>query len=235
MGIGANTAIFSIPDARLLRPLTYERTEDLVSIGGGSAGELLGLRERLNAFREIAAYRPQQYALDNGGEVTRMYGAAVTPNLFRTLGVAPMIGSAFTDEQGVAGKNMVVILSYRLWQREFGGAADVVGKRVLLEAAPFTVVGVMPPDFRYPSHTAQFWVPLTFNRQNAGAHWAVQNLVFMGRVKPGVTVEAAIADVRATWPTMRRLNPLWDPGESYGRDVAPSALQERMIGAPKSL
>jgi predicted permease len=130
---------------------------------------------------------------------------------------------------------MVVMLSYRLWQREFGGAPDVVGKRVLLEAVPFTVVGVMPPDFRYPSHTAQFWVPLTFSPQNVGVHWAVQNIIFMGRTKPGVTVDAAIADVRAAWPTMRRLNPLWDPGDSYGRSIAPSGLQERMIGAPKSL
>ena len=235
LGIGANTAIFSVVNALLLQPLPYDRPEELVSIGGGSGGEFFALRERLHAFEELAAYRPQQFALDNGGEVTRIYGAAVTPNLFRTLGTSPMVGTGFTDEQGVAGKNMVVVLSHRLWQREFGGARDVVGKRVLLEAVPFTVIGVMPPDFRYPSYTAQYWVPLTFNRDNPGAHWAVQNIVFVGRIKTGMSLEAAIADVRATWPTLRRLNPLWDPGESYGRDPPTTPLQERMIGAPKSL
>jgi putative ABC transport system permease protein len=235
LGIGANTAIFSVVHALLLRPLPYRQPQELVSIGAGSGGEFFALRDRLRTFREIAAYRPQQYALDNGGAVTRMHGAAVTPNLFKTLGVTPMMGSGFTDEQGVPGKNLVVILSYRLWQREFGASPDVVGKRVLLEAVPFTVVGVMPSDFRYPSYTSQFWVPLTFNPQNAGAHWAVQNIAFLGRVKSGLSADAAIADLRSTWPTMRRLNPLWDPGESYGRDVPATPLQERMIGAPKPL
>jgi putative ABC transport system permease protein len=204
LGIGANTAIFSVIDALLLRPLPYERPEELVSIGGGSGGEFLALRERVNAFSALAAYRPQQYALDNGGEVTRLIGASVTTNLFRTLGVAPMLGTGFVDEHAIEGKNAVVLLSHRLWMREFGGAPDVIGKRVLLEAAPFTVIGVMPPDFRYPSHTTQYWVPLTFYPQNPGAHWAVQNIMFIGRAKTGVSLDAAIGDLRATWPTLRR-------------------------------
>lgn len=235
LGIGANTAIFSVVDALLLRPLPYQRPEELVSLWVGSGGEFLALRERLRSFSELAAFRPQQYALDNGGEVTRLNGASVTPNLFRTLGVSPMLGTAFTEEQGAAGSSFVVVLSYRLWQREFGGAPDVIGKRVLFEAAPFTVIGVMPPDFRYPSHTTQYWVPLAFNPQNLGAHWAVQNIAFIGRAKRGVALAAAIGEVRATWPTMRRLNPLWDPGDTYGRNVPAAPLQERMIGAPKSL
>ena len=235
LGIGANTAIFSVVHALLLRPLPYADPQELVSIGTGSGGEFVGLRERLRSFEEIAGYRSQQFALDNGGEVTRIYGASVTPNLFRTLGVSPLIGTGFGDSDGETGRTMAVILSHRLWQREFGGAPDIVGKRVLLEAVPFTIVGVMPPDFRYPSHTTQYWVPLRFNPDNPGAHWAVQNIVFMGRVKKGVSVDAAVADIRTTWPTLRRLNPLWDPGETYARDVPATALQERMIGAPKSL
>jgi predicted permease len=237
LGIGANTAIFSIVDALLLRPLPYERPEELVSIGTGSAGEFLGLKERLRTFSEVAAYGPRQYALDFGGgtDVTRLNGAAVTTNLFLTLGASPMIGTTFASDADVTGKNYVVILSHRLWQQQFAGRPDVVGKRLLIEAVPYTIIGVMSPDFRYPSNTTEFWVPVTFDPRNMGAHWAVQNGIFIGRVKPGVAVETAVQDVRATWPTMRRLNPLWDPGETYGRDVQPAPLQERMIGAPKKL
>jgi predicted permease len=237
LGIGANTAIYSIVDALLLRPLPYERPEALVSIGTGSAGEFLALRERLRTFSEIAGYGTREYAVDFGSrsDVTRLDGAAVTTNLFRTLGAAPMIGTTFSDDAAIVGKNYVVVLSHRLWQREFGGRPDVIGQRILIEAVPHTVIGVMPSDFRYPSNTTEYWLPLTFNPQNVGAHWAVQNGIFIGRVKPGTSLEAAIQDVRSTWPTLRRLNPLWDPGEEYRRDVRPAPLQERMIGAPKQL
>jgi predicted permease len=235
LGIGANTAIFSIVDALLLRPLPYERPEELVSIGMGSAGEFVALRERLHAFAEISAHVPSQYAVDNGSEVTRLDGAVVTTNLFHTLGATPMLGSGFAPDAEVVGKNYVVILSHKLWQRQFSGAADVVGKRVIIEAVPHTVIGVMPPDFKYPSNTTEFWLPLTFNPQNPGAHWAIQNKVFIGRVKGGMPLDAAIRDLRSTWPKLRYLNPLWDPGERYRLDVAVAPLQERMIGAPKQL
>ena len=237
IGIGANTAIFSIVDALLLRPLPYERPEELISIGAGSGGEFLGLRERLRTFSEVAAYGSRQYAVDfgNGSDVTRLNGAAFTPNVFRTLGVAPLIGSTFPDDGAIIGKNYVVVLSHQLWQRQFGGSPDVIGKRIAIEAVPHTVIGVMPADFRFPSSTTEYWILQTFNPQNLGAHWAVTAGNFLGRVKPGVSPEAAISDVRSTWPTMRRLNPLWDPGERYGSGVQPAALQEHMIGAPKSL
>jgi predicted permease len=237
VGIGANTAIFSIVDALLLRPLPFERPEELISVGVGSAGEFVGLRERLRTFSEVAAYGPRQYALDFGGgsDVTRLNGAAVTTNLFRTLGAAPMIGRTFSDEADIAGKNYVVILSHKLWQRQFAGSRDVIGKRLLIEAVPHTIIGVMPPDFRYPSNTTEYWLPLTFNPANVGSYWAVQDKFIIGRVKPGVAPEAAVQDVRTTWPTMRRLNSLWDPGEKYGLDVRPAPLHERMIGAPKNL
>jgi putative ABC transport system permease protein len=235
LGIGANTAIFSVVDALLLRPLPYTRPQELVSIGGGSAGEFLALRERLRSFSDLAAFGPRQYAIDNGTNVERLPGAAVTPNLFRTLGAAAMVGSTFAPDAGDRGKNNVVVLSYRLWQRQFGGASDLVGKRILIDAEPFTVIGVMPEDFRYPSNTTEYWLPIVFNPQNVGPHWALQNGIFIGRVKHGVSLEAATNEVRSVWPTMRRLNPLWDPGDQYGRNVQPVPLQERMIGAPKRL
>ena len=235
LGIGANTAIFSIVDALLLRPLPYERPQELVTIGTGSSGEFLGLRDRLKAFSQIAAYRPSQYAIDNGTDVTRLDGASVTPNLFHTLGVSPAIGNTFPADAETPGKDFEVILSYRLWQREFGGTSSILGKRILIEAVPHTVVGVMPPDFRFPTSTTEFWVPLSFNPRNAGATWGIANGVFIGRVKAGLSVAAATGDVHATWPTLRHLNPLWDPGPEYRTEVHSAPLQDRMVGAPKSL
>jgi hypothetical protein len=156
----------------------------------------------------------------------RTVGIATTPNLFRTLGVSPALGAGFTDENGIAGKNQVLVISYRLWQGQFGGAKDIVGKRILADGVPHTIVGVMGAEFHYPAATTDYWMPLVFNAANVGAHWAVQNGQFIGRLKSGVSVEAAKREVKTVWPTLRHLNPLWDPGDQYGRDANPTALQE---------
>lgn len=235
LGIGANTAIFSVVNALLLQPLPYARSEELVFIGEGSAGEFLGLKERLRSFSEIAGYGYRQFSVDNGTEVLRTPGVATTPNLFRTLGVSPAIGAGFTDANGVAGNNHVVIISHRLWQRQFGGEAGIVGKRVNVDGIPHTVLGVMGPDFHYPAMATEYWLPLILNPANVSAHWAVGGGQFIGRVKTGTSLAAAAADIRAAWPTMRLLNPMWDPGERYGVDANPLPLRETMIGAPKSL
>ena len=235
LGIGANTAIFSIVDALLLRPLPYARPHELVFIGGGSGGEYLALKERLHSFEEVATYSSRQLAIDDGRDVVRVPAVAVTPNFFRTLGVSPALGTGFAAENGVAGKNYVAVITHRLWQRQFGGAPDIIGKRVIIDQTPVTVIGVMDPDFHYPSNTTEVWFPGVFNPTNLGGHWAVQNTMMFGRVKPGISVEAARQDVKTTWPTLRRLNPLWDPGDQYALDANPVALQERMVGAPKTL
>ena len=147
LGIGANTAIFSVIDALLLRPLPYTRPQELVFIGNGSAGEYLALRERLDAFQEVAAYASRQLSIDDGREAVRTIGVTVTPNFFRTLGISPMLGTGFVDEHGVAGKNFVMVITHRLWQRQFGGATDIIGKRVTVDGMPVTVIGVMDPEF----------------------------------------------------------------------------------------
>jgi putative ABC transport system permease protein len=235
VGIGANTAIFSVVDALLLRPLPYLRPQELVSIGSGSAGEFLGLRERLKTFAEVAGFSPKRYSIDDGRDAVRLTGAAVTTNLFRTLGVSPVVGTAFGDEASIPGNDTRIILSYGFWQRQYAGQLDAIGRRLLVDGVPFTVVGVMAEDFHYPSNATQYWLPLAFNPSNLGSHWGVFDCRFIGRVKPGVTVQQAEREVREVWPTMRRLNPLWDPGPMYGKGRDPKGLQATMVGAPQTL
>jgi putative ABC transport system permease protein len=235
LGIGANAAIFSLVNAVLLRPLPYVRPEQLMSIGSGSGGEFLALRERLRSFSQIAAYVGQTHPIDDGQDAQRMEGAAITTNLLPMLGVSPLVGRGFNEDEGRQGNNAVLILSYGLWQRQFGGSPDVVGKRILVEGIPHTVIGVMPAEFRFPSKDVQYWQPYAFNPANLPHHWAIGGKTFIARLVPGVTRSQAQRELQSVWPTLRRLNPLWDPGPEYGRNVTVSSLQDHVVGSARDV
>jgi putative ABC transport system permease protein len=230
IGIGANAAIFSVVNAVLLRPLRYTRPEQLVSIGTGSNAEYQLLNERLRSFSDVGSYFSLTHPVDDGEEALRVEGAAMTTNMLRLLGVQPLFGRDFVPEDGMLGANTALLLSHALWQRQFGGARDVIGKRVLVEGIPHTVIGVMPEDFRFPTKDAQYWQPYAINPQNTGYNWAVGDKSIIGRLRPGVTIERAQDDVRDVWPSLRKLNPLWDPGPEYRRDVAVAPLQTDIVG-----
>jgi predicted permease len=235
LGIGANAAIFSVVDALLLRPLPYARPQELVSLGGGSAGEYLALRERLRSVGQMAAWVEQTHPIDDGHESVRAEGAAMTTNMLSLLGVSPAMGRGFAEQDAVIGNNAVVIVSHGLWQRRFGGAADVIGRRVNIEGIPYAIVGVMPASFKFPNKTTEYWQPYAFELRNQGLIWAVGGKRFIGRLAPGATLAQAEREVRTVWPSLRRLNPLWDPGESYGREATVKPLQDQIVGSARSL
>ena len=230
LGIGANAAIFSVVHAIVLQPLPYAHPEQLVSIGTGAAGEFLALRERLRSFSQLAVWVEQTHPIDVGDESLRVEGAAVTTNLLPLLGVSPQLGRGFVPEEGLVGKNNVLLISNALWRRSFGAARDVIGRRILVEGVPHTIVGVMPDDFHFPSVTTQYWQPGAFNPANVGGTWGVWDKKFIGRLAPDVTLAQARREVRDVWPTLRPLNPLWDPGADYRRDVSPTPLQDSVVG-----
>jgi putative ABC transport system permease protein len=235
LGIGANAAIFSVVEALVLRPLPYARPHELVSLGSGSAGEYLALRERLRTVQQLAAWVEQTHPVDDGHEAVRAEGAAVTTNLMGMLGAGPMMGRAFTEQDAVIGNNTVVIISHGMWLRRFGGAADVVGRRLNIEGMPYTIVGVMPSSFNFPNKNTDYWQPYAFDLRNAGVIWAVGGKKFIGRLAAGATVEQARREVRTVWPSLRRMNPLWDPGDSYRRDAAVTPLQDNIVGSTRPL
>jgi predicted permease len=229
LGIGANAAIFSVLNAVVLQPLPYRQPERLVNIGSGSAGEFIGLRDRLKSM-ELAAWTSETHPVDDGHEAMRVEGTAITVNTLALLGVRPALGRDFTSSDAILGNNSVLLISHGMWQRMFGGARDAVGKRISVEGVPCTIIGVMPESFHFPSKQSEYWQPYAFNPRNPGLTWGIGGRKFIGRLAPNVTLEQARREVADVWPTLRHLNPLWDPGESYRKETSVTALQQDIVG-----
>jgi putative ABC transport system permease protein len=236
LGIGANTAIFSVVNAVVLQPLPYREPDRLVTIGNGSLGEYLALRDRLHAVVDLAAWTPTTHPVDlGGGDAMRLNGAAITTNLLPLLGVSPIIGRAFTKAEGTFGNGNVVMVSHELWQREFGGARDVVGRTISIEGSRFTIVGVMPSSFHYPSDDVEYWQPYVVSPSNLGLLWGVNGKRMIGRLAPNATLVQARMELQSVWPSLRRSNPLWDPGPEYGTRSSVTPLQAQLVGSARAL
>lgn len=235
LGIGANTAIFSVLNAVVLRPLPYAHPDRLVTLGQGSSGEYLALRERLRTVTDLAEWDPTTDPVDDGRDALRLTGVAVTPNLMPLLGAAPMIGRGFTPNDGAVGNNHVLLLSAATWRRDFGGSHEVIGRKVTLGGLPYTIIGVMPPSFRYPSADIQYWRPYAIDRANIGLMWGVGGKQFVGRLAPNATLDQARHEVSTAWPSLRAANPIWDPGPDYRRDATVTPLKSNLVAASASL
>src|SRR5262245_10517520 len=169
LGIGANSAIFSFVNAVLLRPLPLREPEQLVKIwenkpdmiqGTTSIPNLKDWREQNDVFTGIAAYQFSNFSLPGRDYPERVFGVTASANFFDVVGVAPQAGRVFQEGEDRPGATRVVMISARLWQRNFGADPGVVGKQIILNGENHTVIGVMPAHFRFPSRLADVWVPL---------------------------------------------------------------------------
>ncbi|HVD92156.1 MAG TPA: ABC transporter permease [Vicinamibacterales bacterium] len=227
IGIGANTTIFSVASAMLLRPLPgLAEPERLVDIGRTQDGKgfdttsypnYRDVRERVTTLSEVVAYRiePQPISLGNGQDAERIYGAPVTGNYFRALGTQPVRGRLFTDEDDKRGGPAVAVISYELWQRHFAGAADTVGRLVTFNGHQVAIIGITPPGFQGTTlMRADAWLPLALasigtprfgERLFTDRHavWLVMN----GRLKPGVSIAQANAELDAIAVSLRKEYP----------------------------
>ena len=239
LGIGANTAIFSVLNAVLLKPLPFAQPERLVYAEGMSlqSGEKGGsisppdfrdIRAQNRSFTQFAAMQSASYAITGEGEPERATGVRVTANFFDTLGVAPMLGRAFLPEEEQQGRNSVAVLSYGLWQRRFGGDASVVGKTITLSGQPFTVVGVAPQSFQYP-RTAQLWTALALESKDMSVR-RFHFLSGIGRLKDGVTIQQAQDEITNITRQLERQYP--DSNADYGMGL--TLLPERTVGEMRS-
>ncbi|MDB4875800.1 MAG: permease [Gemmatimonadetes bacterium] len=238
LGVGANTAVFSIVDAVLLRALPYPNPEQLAAVAGAGAvlAEATRIRELSRSFTDVATYRATSVGLSGDGEPERLDVTAVSANLFSTLGVGAAMGRTFAGDENVAGHTNVVVLSNGLWIRRFGGDRRVVGRNILIEGAPFTVVGVMPADFAFPSRDTQLWLPYTLPASRSGMFWGYGGYQIVGRLRAGVTAAAAQQELRVVMEQIRHENPIWTPGPAYvdqQSKVAP--LQQQLVGTAQTM
>jgi predicted permease len=206
LGIGANTAIFSLINTVVLRPLPYKDANRLVTVWGynrtrGFDTDLVSpldfadWRSQNHVFEGMGASTDVTYTLTGAGEPALIIAYAFSADYFHVLGVPPLLGRTFLAEEEEAGKNHVAILSYSLWQNRFGLNPAIVGQSITLDGTAYTVVGVMPRDFTYPSMT-ELWTPLTIGPEAAGDR-AYRYLRVMARLKPGVTLQQAQTEMNA--------------------------------------
>ncbi|HMV82599.1 MAG TPA: ABC transporter permease [Blastocatellia bacterium] len=205
LGIGANTAIFSVINTVLLKPLPYKDADRLVAVWGKllrtdqvelSPREMADFRERSRVFAQFAASERSNLNLTGNGDPVRLEGQAVTANMFSMLGASPLLGRTFTAEEDKANAR-VAVLSYGLWQKRLGGKADAVGKPILLDGKSYEVIGVMPGEFQFPppgtnNLPGEIWVPRSLETETRlDAH----NLFAIGQLNAGATFAQARAEM----------------------------------------
>ena len=235
LGIGANSAIFTVVNSVLLQPLRFLKPDQLVvvrdrNLKAGfpqfslSPGNYLGYRDQNHSFTGIAAMGGAGFNLAASGEPERLRGTRVTANFFDVLGRKPALGRPFTAQEMELGRQHVVILSHGLWQRRFAGSRDVLGQTLKLNDELYTVVGVMPADFQFPARV-EIWTPLSMNLadwQQRGGHY----LGGIGRLKEGATLAGAQADLNAIAAQAERQY----PNSNSGWDTTLGSLQEASVG-----
>jgi len=242
LGIGANTAIFSVVNAILLRPLNYKNPDQLVLINHNypkldlkasvSAPGYVHYRDHAQSFESVAAIGGWNVNLTGTGEPERLQGMAITSNLFHTLGEEAAHGRVFLPEEDQLGHNRVALLSDGLWQRRFGSDPGIVGKTITLNGESYTVVGIMPPSFRLGSEFGQpsdIWSPIGFtNEQLAPGNLTNESLTVIARLKPNVTFQQAQAEMDTIAANLRQQ---YMPGmDASGWGLALQSLQEFVVG-----
>jgi len=234
LGIGANTAIFSVVSAALLRPLPYPEPDKLVVVGEWriregvknvvAPADFLDWRARNQVFTNIAAKNEISVDLSEGNEPESVRAGLVSASFFEVLGVKPMLGRGFLAEEEQAGRNRVVIMNHDLWQRRFGADRNIVGRRISLSGVSVEVVGVLPPSFRFPNEELALWLPLvTTGQQTRSNH----SLAVYARIKPGVTLSQARAEMERIGEQLRQEY----PQENSDHTVFVIPFHEQISGA----
>ncbi|MFP5264641.1 MAG: ABC transporter permease [Blastocatellia bacterium] len=238
LGIGANSAIFSVVNAVLLRSLPYDAPERLVMVWGTtpqadrasvSPADFLDYRERNDVFEQVAAFTAGGFTLTGAGDPEQIRGARVSADFFSVLGARPALGRAFRAEDDEPGAARVVVFSQKLWQRRFNSDEGIIGKNVILNGQGFTVVGIMPAEFQFTipgifRSPAELWTPSALVKDNStrGNHY----LRVIGRLKLGVSLERAQAGLAAIAGQLQQEY----PSTNMGMGVRLVGLHEQIVG-----
>jgi putative ABC transport system permease protein len=230
LGIGANTAILSVVNAVLLRPLPYADADRLAVIlhdgrNPVAPANFLDWRKQTRSFTDMAAAEFWTPNLTGGSNPEHLSGLHVTSGLFQLLGVPPLLGRTFGPSDDVEGNDRVIVLGHGLWQRRFGGDPSIVGRQIPLDGVPYTVVGVMPPSFRFApfwATRAELWAPLVFGERTTSR--TSNSLRVFARLRTGTTLPQARTDLGALTSRLEREN----PGTNRGVTLTP--LKQKVVG-----
>ena len=225
LGISANTAIFSVVDSVLLRPLPYSNPSRLVRVreippGGGqfaiAPGNYIDWTQQTKTLK-LAAYQAIPLNLTGSGEPMRVRAARVSASLFSILGVQPMAGRTFLSSEDQEGRSHVVLVSYGLWKSRFGGESSLAGKTLNLDSVPYTVVGIMPRGFHFPEES-EVWVPMAFQARERSAHGA-HYLQAVARLAPGAKLDQARSEMDTLAGRLQQQYP--DSNKGWGVRLTP--------------
>jgi len=235
LGMGASAAIFAFVDAALIKPLPYAEPTRLVDVteslalfprGNLSYADYVDWKRMSTVFSSFAAYTGEGYGLKTATGAEPVPGMRVSVGFFRTLGVAPILGRDFEDGEDVAGAAPVVMLRYSTWQKRFGGRASVVGQTANLSGTAYTIVGVLPRDFQFAIRdNAEFWTPLQPTNE-CEKRRSCHNLIAVARLKDGVTVEAARAEMKRIAAQLEGQY----PDSNRGQGASVMGLSEASVG-----
>ena len=234
LGIGVNTAVFSVFNGVLLRPLPYPEADRLTMVWMDNRGENIreditsypnyrDWRDQGSSYGQLAAYTSNAFTLTGADEPERLSGAQATANFFDVMGVRPLLGRVFTEAHETPGRDAVALISHGLWQRRFGGAPNVLGRTIVLNGRSHEIIGVMPGTLGVPAD-AELWTPLAPEptlREARGSFW----LPVIGRLKPGVPVEQAQAEMSGI---AARLEQAYPGNRGFGINVVP--LHRHLVG-----
>lgn len=208
--IGANTALFSVVHNVLLRPLPVPESDRIVLMAnaypgaGAEVGTNSGVPDYYDRLRDTTVYEEQalfnsrNQSVDQNGAAIRVRVTRATPSFFRLLRVPPFIGRTFTEDEGQPGNDKKAVLSYALWQSQFGGDRSAIGRDIRIDGQPFTIVGVMPPDFHFVTRDVMLWTPLAFTaEEKSDDRRHGNNYQNIARLKPGATIEQARQQIDA--------------------------------------
>jgi putative ABC transport system permease protein len=232
LGIGANTAIFSVVNGVLLRPLDYAEPQQIVTLlnhgrGPVSAANFLDFRANNQSFSQLAAAEAWGGTLANQDRPEMISGLRMGDGLFELLGVQPLLGRALQPEDFQPNRDHVLVLSHKLWQRAFGGDPGILGQSLSLSGESYTVVGVMPPKFQFPpfwSTRAEMWAPLDLSSRATSR--GGNSLRVFGRLKAGVTLARAQAEITAMNAQLAEAY----PDANAGMNIRVDPLNDKVVG-----
>jgi putative ABC transport system permease protein len=242
LGIGANSAIFSVVDSVLLRPLPFPEPDRLIILWEKnpaydlyrmfvSPANFLEWRAQSDSFERMAAVRPGRMSLTGGPgsriDPEELAVEHVSANLFSVLGVQPVVGRAFLKDEEQPGKNNTVLLSHRLWQRRFGGDRSIPGRKIVLTNQPYTVAGVLPPGFSLLDRTVEAWIPIALNPTDSGS--SNRTLIVIGRLRPDASLEQARREMEQIGGRLE----IADPKSNRGWRPSLFPLHEQLVGSTR--